>query len=118
MANLLLLAAISIAGLIVAFPIGIDLALVVGIILNYVLSPAGNPLFLFGGVALVSGAIVVDAIAFRPRDSEAGRNTRGIGLSGLCGLLMGSFSPLVTRASLLADQSCPYAPESSFGFPP
>jgi hypothetical protein len=67
-ANLLLVAAISIAGLAVAFPVGIGLALVVGVILNYVLSPAGNPIFLFGGVALVSAAIIVDAMAFRARD--------------------------------------------------
>jgi|SRR5882757_8547868 len=98
-ANLLLVAAISIAGLAVAFPIGIGLALVVGVILNYMLAPAGNPLFLFGGVALVSAAIVVDAMAFGARDSEAWRKTRGIGLSVVCGVLIGSFFPLVTRAS-------------------
>lgn len=108
-ANLLLVAAISIAGLAVAFPIGIGLALVVGVILNYALSPAGNPLLLFGGVALVMGAIVVDAMAFRARDSEHGRKTRGIGLSVLCGLLMGSFFPLVTHASSGAMALGPYA---------
>jgi glucose uptake protein len=109
LANLLLVAAISIAGLAVAFPIGIGLALVVGVILNYVLSPAGNPLFLFGGVALVSAAIVVDAMAFRARDAGSGRKTRGIGLSVLCGVLMGSFFPLVTNASSGPDSLGPYA---------
>jgi glucose uptake protein len=109
MANLLLVAAISIAGLAVAFPIGIGLALVVGVILNYVLAPAGNPLLLFGGVALVGGAIVVDAMAFRARDAQAGRRTRGIGLSILCGLLMGSFFPLVTHASSGRTGLGPYA---------
>jgi len=49
-ANLLLVAAIEIAGLAVAFPIGIGLALVVGALLNYAISPQGNPLLLFGGV--------------------------------------------------------------------
>ncbi|HTV80074.1 MAG TPA: hypothetical protein VMF03_17620 [Steroidobacteraceae bacterium] len=98
-ANLLLVAAISIAGLAVAFPVGIGLALIVGVILNYVLAPAGNPLLLFGGVAVVSAAIVVDAIAFRRRDPTAGRKARGLGLAVVCGLLMGSFFPLVTRAS-------------------
>jgi glucose uptake protein len=108
-ANLLLVAAISIAGLAVAFPIGIGLALVVGVILNYVLAPAGSALFLFGGVALVSAAIIVDAMAFRARDSEAERKTRGIGLSIVCGLLMGSFFPLVTRASSGPTSLGPYA---------
>jgi glucose uptake protein len=109
LANLLLVAAISIAGLAVAFPIGIGLALIVGVILNYILAPAGNPLLLFGGVALVSGAIVVDALAFGARDSEAGRKTRGIGLSIVCGLLMGSFFPLVTHASTGPGALGPYA---------
>src|SRR6266852_3102303 len=62
-ANLLLVAAIDIAGLAVAFPIGIGLALVVGAISTYIISPKGNPLLLFGGIALVVAAIVFDAIA-------------------------------------------------------
>ena len=109
LANLLLVAATSLAGLAVAFPIGIGLALVVGVILNYALAPAGNPLLLFGGVALVSGAIVLDAMAFKARDAGSGRKSRGIGLSILCGLLMGSFFPLVTHASSGPNSLGPYA---------
>src|ERR1700749_3060375 len=56
-ANLLLVAAIEIAGLAVAFPVGIGLALVVGAVSSYILSPKGNPFLLFGGVALVVAAI-------------------------------------------------------------
>ena len=52
-ANLLLVAAIDIAGMAVAFPVGIGLALIVGVVLNYLLQPAGNPFLIFGGVALV-----------------------------------------------------------------
>ena len=58
-ANLLLVAAIEIAGLAVAFPIGIGLALVVGVLLNYIISPQGNPLLLFGGVLFVALAIII-----------------------------------------------------------
>src|SRR5436853_6951239 len=68
-ANLLLVAAIEIAGLAVAFPIGIGLALVVGAMLNYAISPQGNPLLLFGGVLLVVLAIIVDAMAYRRRET-------------------------------------------------
>ena len=57
LANLLLVAAISTAGMAVAFPVGAGLALVIGAILNYVVSPAGNPMFLFGGVLLICAAI-------------------------------------------------------------
>src|ERR1700678_2694939 len=62
-ANLLLVAAIDVAGLAVAFPIGIGLALIIGAISSYVISPKGNSLLLFGGIALVVAAIVFDAVA-------------------------------------------------------
>jgi hypothetical protein len=67
-ANLLLVAAIDIAGLAVAFPVGIGLALIVGAISSYVLAPSGNPMLLFGGVLLVTAAIGLDAMAYRLRE--------------------------------------------------
>lgn len=111
-ANLLLVAAIDIAGLAVAFPVGIGLALVVGVIWSYILAPQGNPLLLFGGVALVVAAIIVDAIAYRRRDAgeaKAGDARKGIVLSLLCGVLMGSFFPLVARAGTGEGGLGPYA---------
>jgi glucose uptake protein len=109
-ANLLLVAAIEIAGLAVAFPVGIGLALVLGSVLNYVLAPAGNPLYLFGGVALVAIAIVVDALAYRRRDlTQRAVTTRGIVLSLISGLLMGLFYPILTRAMHGAGGFGPYA---------
>ena len=98
-ANQLLVAAIDIAGLAVAFPIGIGLALVIGVVLNYILAPAANPVALAIGVALVVLAIVVDAMAYRSR--EQGSESvpkRGIYISLLCGVLMGIFYPFLTRA--------------------
>jgi len=98
-ANLLLVVAIEIAGLAVAFPLGIGLALVIGVLLNYAFSPAGNVFLLFGGVALVAVAIVIDAIAYRRREQHRTRVTaRGILLSLLAGVLMGLFYPLVARS--------------------
>lgn len=98
-ANLLLVAAINIAGLAVAFPIGIGLALVVGAVTSYLLSPHGNPWLLFGGIALVVTAIVLDAGAYRMREREhAAASRRGIVLSLVSGLLMGSFYPFVSKA--------------------
>jgi glucose uptake protein len=99
-ANLLLVAAIAIAGMAVAFPVGIGIALVVGVLLNYVIAPTGNPILLFGGVALVLAAIIVDAMAYKARgDDGTGQTSRGLKLSVACGILMGSFYPLVTKAS-------------------
>lgn len=109
-ANLLLVAAIEVAGLAVAFPIGIGLALVVGAVSSYFVSPAGNPLLLFGGVALVALAIVLDAAAYRKRESSASTTTTyGIVLSLVAGLLMGSFYPLVAHAMTTPPESGPYA---------
>jgi glucose uptake protein len=99
LANLLLVAAIDVAGLAVAFPVGIGLALIVGAVSSYLVTPAGNPLLLFGGVALVIVAIVLDAAAYRQRESSAkAATTRGIVLSLIAGVLMGSFYPLIARA--------------------
>jgi glucose uptake protein len=110
LANMLLVAAISVAGMAVAFPIGIGLALVVGVIWNYILNPQGNLTLLATGVVLVVGAIIVDAWAYsahaRPAPAKAaktqrkgpGTSPKGILLSLISGLLMGSFYPLVEMA--------------------
>jgi glucose uptake protein len=97
-ANMLLVAAIAIAGLAVAFPIGIGLALVVGSVLNYVVTPAGNPLLLFGGIAMVCVAIVLDAMAYRKLSGNVQVSTKGIVLSLLCGVAMGLFYPFIAKA--------------------
>jgi len=109
-ANLLLVAAIDIAGLAVAFPIGIGLALVVGAVSSYLLAPKGNPLMLFGGVALVLAAIVCDAAAYRAREAtKQAASMRGIVLSVVAGLLMGTFYPFVSRAMTGEGAPGPYA---------
>jgi glucose uptake protein len=114
-ANLLLVAAIDIAGLAVAFPIGIGLALVVGAVSSYILAPQGNPWMLFGGVALVAAAIVCDAAAYRARESvKQAASLRGILLSLIAGLLMGTFYPFVSRAMSGEGAHGPYA--TSFFF--
>lgn len=100
LANMLLVAAISVAGMAVAFPVGIGLALVVGVVWSYALNPQSNPVFLFSGVALVLAAIVVSARAYAVHEGsrkQSGRKSaaKGIVLSLVCGLLMGSFYPLV-----------------------
>ena len=98
-ANLLLVAAIDVAGLAVAFPVGIGLALIVGTVSSYFVHPAANPLLIFCGVALVTIAIILAAAAYRRRESTAkATTTRGIVLSLVAGLLMGSFYPLVAHA--------------------
>lgn len=108
--NLLVVGAMAVAGLGVAFPIGVGLALVVGVIWNYLVNPQGNALLLFIGVAMVVTAIVLDGIAYRVHTmakasvnlkQEAGlpqgkdNIRKGILLSVVGGVLMGMFFPLV-----------------------
>jgi glucose uptake protein len=114
-ANILLVAAIAIAGLAVAFPIGIGLALVIGSILNYIITPAGNPLLLFGGIALVCVAIVLDAMAYRKIPEDLKLSTKGILLSLLCGVGMGLFYPFVAKALTGEHHLGPYTVAYVFG---
>lgn len=108
-ANLLLVVAIDIAGLAVAFPVGIGLALVVGAVSSYLLAPSGNPLLLFGGVALVTIAIVLDALAYWVREKKQQVSFRGVAISLIAGLLMGSFYPFVSKSMTGAHALGPYA---------
>jgi glucose uptake protein len=109
-ANLLLVAAIDVAGLAVAFPVGIGLALVIGAVSSYLVAPAANPLLLFGGVALVTVAIILDAAAYRKREATAkATTTRGIVLSLVAGVLMGGWYPIATHDLSREAGPGPYA---------
>ena len=115
-ANILLVSAIDIAGMSVAFPVGIGLALVLGVIWNFLAAPnaSGNPALLFLGVGLVAVAIVLSALSYKKRDAaNADPNApkkpigKGLALSLLCGVLMSLFyffvakslAPVVTGAA-------------------
>jgi len=111
LANLLLGLAVSIAGMAVAFPIGIGLALAIGVVVNYMGDPVGNPYMLFGGLVLVVLAILFNAKAYSklPNDDQPNK-TKGILLSVFAGILMGFFYRFVAE-SMISDFS---NPESGF----
>jgi glucose uptake protein len=99
LSNILLVAAIDIAGMAVAFPVGVGLALVLGVITTYIAKPQGNAGILALGVAGVAVAIVLDALAYKrlaAKDRKA--PAKGIALSVAAGLLMGLFYSYVARA--------------------
>jgi len=100
-ANLLLVAAIDLAGMAIAFPIGIGIALVLGVIVNYVATPVGNPILLFSGVGLVTLGIIFDALAYR-KISTGSATSKGILISVAAGILMGFFYRFVA-ASMSED---------------
>ncbi len=106
-ANILLCAAIAIAGMSVAFPVGIGLALVIGVIVNYIDQPLGNKVLLFGGVALVVLAILLNAFAYRKMQSgNKNPTSKGLILSIISGVLMGLFYKYVA-ASMFPDFTVP-----------
>ena len=128
LSNILVVGAISVAGMGVGFPIGVGLALIVGVIWNYIVNPQGNPWLLFAGVALIVGAIVVDAIAYRTlaatrsapgdkADAAAKRAAtwKGIRLAMVGGVLMGMFYPLVEIGKSGPKGLGPYAVGFVFG---
>ena len=107
LANILIAAAIAIAGMAVAFPVGIGIALVLGVIINYIAVPQGSAMLLFAGVALVGVAIVVDALAYRKKAAQSKKvPAKGIIISVVGGVLMALFYRFVA-SSMAANQELP-----------
>lgn len=106
LSNILLVAAIDIAGMAVAFPIGVGLALVIGVVVNYAKLPSGDPVLLFAGVAGVVIAIVLDALAYRRLPTDKKTTVKGILVSIAAGVLMGFFFRFVV-ASMATDFAQP-----------
>lgn len=108
-ANILLGASIDIAGMAVAFPVGIGLALVIGVVVNYLDAPVGDAGALFTGVLLVTVAIILNAIAYRRTGrGAAGVSTKGLLLALISGAMMGLFYRYVA-ASMFPDFTVPIA---------
>lgn len=101
LSNILLSAAIAVAGMSVAFPVGVGLALVGGTIFNYLIAPGGKPLSLIvAGLAIIVVSIICNALAFKAKSagsSNASSTKKGLILAAVAGLLMMWFSPLVNK---------------------
>ena len=110
--NILLSASVSLAGMSVAFPLGVGLALVLGVIINYMGAPKGDPMLLFIGVALIVVAIICNGIASgrMSKGGDAGAsNRKGIILSMVAGVLMSFFYRFVAAAMDLDNFEQPTA---------
>jgi glucose uptake protein len=99
LSNILLVAAIDIAGLAVAFPVGVGLALCIGVVTTFVATKQGNAPMLALGVAAILVAIILDALAYR-RLASGGQHAplKGIIISVAAGLLMGWFYSFVAQS--------------------
>ncbi len=109
LANILLIAAISIAGMSVAFPVGIGLALIWGVIDNYLKVPSGNPALIFSGVILIAIGIVMNALAYKKlTGSDQKVSSKGLMISIIAGILMAQFYGFVVDG-MIKDFSTPEA---------
>jgi glucose uptake protein len=98
-ANILLVTSIDIAGMAVAFPIAIGLALALGVIENYFAVPVGNAPTLFAGVLAVVVAIALDALAYKRLQQKKGKGiAKGIIIALVSGVLMGTFYRFVAES--------------------
>jgi len=129
--NMFLLGAISVAGMAVSFPVALGTALVTGVIVNYIVGHQGNPVLLFGGAAIVFGAIIIAMSAYRKHarakleiQAKAGLlktsapkvSPKGLVLSLIGGLLIGSFFQLVESSRSVGSGLGPYAIGLVFAF--
>jgi glucose uptake protein len=97
--NILLVAAMAIAGMAVAFPVGVGIALALGVIINYIFVPKGNPVILFTGLALIVAAIIIDALAYKKHSTSLRKvSGKGIMLSVGAGILMSLFYRFVASS--------------------
>jgi glucose uptake protein len=110
LANILLVAAIDIAGMAVAFPVGIGLALIIGVVITYLADPVGNVALLSAGVFFVILAIILDALAYRrlAGASTGANSAKGLPLAVACGVFMGIFYRFVA-AAMYSDSAHPTA---------
>ncbi len=108
-ANLLLVAAVDIAGLAVAFPIAIGIAVVEGVVLSYSLQPKGDIFLLSVGIAFAIAAVLFDAMAYKALGTKAPASRAGVVVSVISGVLMGGFAPFITRAMTSGHTLTPYS---------
>lgn len=109
-ANILFSAAISIAGMAVAFPVGIGLALILGVLVNYFADQKGDPVILFLGVAFITLAIILNALAYlRTGSGEKKVSAKGIIISLVAGLLMSFFYRFIAASMDLQNFVSPAA---------
>jgi glucose uptake protein len=109
--NILLAAAISISGMAVAFPLGVGLALVLGVLVNYIQAPKGDPMLIFMGVFAIVLAIIFNGIASGKMNAgkDKANAKKGIRIAVGAGILMSLFYRFVAAAMDLNNFESPEA---------
>jgi glucose uptake protein len=113
--NVLLTAGVVLVGIAVAFPIAVGMSLIFGVIGSYIISPHGNPVLLFSGVALVFVAVAVNSLAYKSAAASKQKVSKsGLLISVVSGILFSGFGPLLTKAFSSVPQLSPYGVISLF----
>ena len=108
--SILLAAAVALCGMSVAFPVGVGLALVLGVLINYFGAAKGDPLFIFLGVALIAAAIVMNGLAYRmARTGKRKLTAKGLLISVAAGTIMAFFYRFVASSMDLDSFTAPAA---------
>lgn len=109
--NILLSASISIAGMAVAFPVGVGIALVLGVII-YMGSQSGNPLLLGLGVLFIVCAIILNSLAYKSTATKEDNKSsikKWLILPVFTGLLMAFFYRFIASSMDLENFANPLA---------
>src|SRR5215469_1296871 len=110
LANLLLVAGIDMVGMATAFPVAIGIALVVGVVPSYILQPKGNGLMLAVGVICAVLAVILDGKAYGElRQGKTATSKKGLIVCVVCGVLMGTWAPFLTRGITYGHPLGPYS---------
>lgn len=110
LANLLLVAAIDMAGLAIAFPVSIGIAMVVGVVSSYLLQPKGNGALLAAGVACAVIAVILDGKAYGNLSrATLSVSRKSILICVVSGILMGLWAPFVVHAMTQGNILGPYS---------
>jgi glucose uptake protein len=108
--NILLSASIALCGMSVAFPVGVGLALVLGVLINYFGAAKGEPLFIFVGIAFITLAIVMNGFAYKKASIGMKKvSTKGISVAIAAGVIMAFFYRFVAASMDLTNFSSPAA---------
>lgn len=113
--NILLVAGVALVGMAVAFPVSIGMALVVGVVGSYIITPRGDPALLFAGVGLVLSAVIVNSIAYRSAAASRPKvSASGLWVCVLSGVLFSAFGPTLAKAYSTPRPLSPYGVEVLF----
>lgn len=107
--TVLLVAAISLAGMAVAFPVCVGLAMLIGGSVSWCIEAAVPAVPMAIGLALILMSVILDAAAYRAKSGKVASSAHGIIIAIIGGLFTGAFPPCLQQAMVGPNALDPYA---------